>query len=189
MTTPKDDEQRWFAHFLGDEEDASAETKSEAEAARRTVEELRAWATAPVPYLSVDPAFVAHPGRPARLRTAWPWAMAAALIVIALGQVNFSFQVGDAVIAWGGTAPVPSRDAATGLADRLADLERAQAETLELLDAMAVKTMIIERELRNAAIALAHNQRVEAQTRLRDMEQLVRYSAAGGVFLPVGYNE
>lgn len=211
--TPMDDRSiRWIAHLMGEltpEEHAEVEQEmrenpEEAVELRGAFDGITQWAKQPVAHEAIDlnalTAEVQIPASKGR-RVVWPWALAAALLLVALVQGSFSFKIGDSTIAWG-----QSDDSAQEIADlegRITALtgfqERLAKDSLELYAAVGEATNslnTLEAELRIATTELASAQRQEAAVRHGDMRQLleliVETRAAlsyGGEFgaVPAGY--
>lgn len=225
MSSDKGREQRWFAYLLGDliSEEAQeveremADSPKEAEEFRNAFAVVGGWARSAETGQPVD--FEALTSRlegagfgeeyPAtywqRLRRlpfqAGPWA-AAALLILALSQVSFSFSIGDATFAWGLEAMEDQAGAnefaLSSVEDRLRAVEGLALEHDALLEAVAYETLTLERDLNNTVAHLLRNQQVEAHTRRQDMERLWLLSGAetrgggawdSGAVVPTVYRE
>lgn len=195
MIRNDDRDKRWLAYFLGDatpdeRERVEAELRDapdDAAAFRALVEGVSAWAKEPVPYVPVDlealeRAQAAACAQPAPPRLARVWfaraaALAAlALLVLGLSQVQFTLALGDTALHWGRqSAPEAttalSQDVQT-LTRQVQHLERVTEETGGKIQSLALRNAAVEEQFRNAAIRLAHNQRVEAQARYRGFQDL-----------------
>lgn len=195
MSRNDDRDKRWLAYFLGDatpdeRERVEAELRDgpdDAAAFRALVEGVSAWAKEPVPYVPVDldaleTAKAAGHAQTAPPRLARVWfaraaALAAlALVVLGLSQVQFTLALGDTALHWGrqGGPEATARVAqdVQSLTRQVQRLEWATEETGAKIQSLALRNAAVEEQFRNAAIRLAHNQRVEAQTRYRSFQDL-----------------
>jgi len=198
---PKDDQTtRWLAYLLGDldpDDAARAETEmrddpAKAEEVRRFFDATTDWAKRPVPESPIDMAELAartrgatgiRTGR-ARLRAVWPWAAAAAAVVLvaALSQASFSVQLGGAALAWG---TPPQTEAVTQLESEISALNQSYAElaadNLRLYDGFdefVFSLQQLQTQLQIATAELVRNQEREAHTRYTDMQRLLEMTLA-----------
>ena len=225
MSPEKSRERRWFAYLLGNSiseeaeevEREMAESPKEAEAFQNAFELAGRWARSAEAGQPVDLEALTSRLEGAgygeeypvsywqRLRRlpfqAGPWA-AAALLILALSQVSFSFSIGDATFAWGLEAMEDQAGAnefaSSSVEDRLSAVERLAVEHDELLEAVAYGTLTLERDLNDTVAHLLRNQQVEAHTRRQDMERLWLLSGADtrggavwetGAVVPTVYRE
>ena len=205
MSSEKSREQRWFAYLLGDStageaqevEREMAESPKEADEFRNAFETVGGWARSAEAGQPVDLEALTSRLEGARfgeeypasnwqrLRRlpfqAGPWA-AAALLILALSQVSFSFSIGDATFAWGLEAADDQEGAGefalSAVEDRLGAVEGLAVEHDELLEAVAYETLTLGRDLNDTVAHLLRNQQVEAHTRRQDMERLWLLSGA-----------
>ena len=154
---------------------------------REAFDGITAWAKAHVDDAPVDVEAILNAGAPSRTATPspgawhslrWPIAVAAvALLVFSLSQLSFSVTYGGVTYAWG----IPDRPAGEGqngelasdaLVERTLALEAKNAELLEFIEAVALRTLQAEEQFEFVAAELFYAQRLEAQSRHRDMRFL-----------------
>lgn len=111
--------------------------------------------------------------------------VAASILLLALTQLQFSVSVGDSAFSWGMDAnrDVPEMPAqvepnltATSLIKRVEVLEQAASEMGSAVEALALQDTRLAESFKQNTLELAHYQRVESQARLRDMQQLMRWT-------------
>lgn len=187
MKETDDKEKRWLAYFLdelpeSDRARVEAELEAAPEEARAmegVVRDVRDWsrpaADAPATNLAsiYDAAESASPPGPSgwrRARAVLPWA-AAAVFAVVLSQANVSIGFGDTTLGWGAQ---PNAERVAVLEEQLGALEGRAAEDAEYIDAVASRLLDLERTVTLATTQLAEGQRIEAATRYRDIERLIR---------------
>ena len=183
-------EERWMAYYLDELEPderavVEAELKAspdEAAAYRQFVEAVADWATEPIPCEPLSAADIretvsarqaCHPSPPSR-RLAWACGLAAAVLVV-MGVVlaGGSVTVGGATVSWGPQRAGESEQLAA-VAQQLHALEQLIAENRGQIQAVGIQNAALANEFRYATAQLAREQRIETQTRYRDVKQVAQ---------------
>jgi hypothetical protein len=194
MDTDNNREERWYAYFLGDlnanealevEAEMRAHPETAAEA-RTAFEQLQAWSAEPVPYEPFNLNAVSHKDvlqfqseYGIKRRKRWAWLrptplIAAAVLLLALTQVQFTISAGGNTFTWGQkpVAESPVQED-TEMASRLETLEQAAAEIGSAIEELEVRDSIMVEQFEHNASELARNQQLESQARLRDMQRMM----------------
>jgi hypothetical protein len=150
-------------------------------------EALREWAARPIAFEPLDPraitaghsASMAYPARrwfPGK--AVWTLA-AAALLMLAVGQLRFTIDFDDAQFHWGrGTdSPVAAKEL-DEIKGRLAELTDHSARTQAELERLAQFAWTSNNALKATVASLEAAQQLESLTRLRDMRHIVELAAA-----------
>lgn len=185
---------KWLEYFLSDlppEERDRVEKEIEgdparADALKRQLEAMTSWAKESTPHSPIDMAALMEEigekpyasGAPILFRRALPWAVAAALLLVAVTQGNFNIQFGDSTFAWG--TPPQSTEQVTQLQAEIATLttsyEGLANENIflqnQLLD-MVGSFEQFEADMQFATNELARNQAREARTRYSDTQRIL----------------
>lgn len=191
MTFDQEREQRWIAYALGDldpeeREAIQAEMAKDPETAasvQHAVNLVRQWAKSPVELPeSPTSAVERESGKRAGAMQSvprWFWgAAAAALLLVAVAQTQFTLTVGDTTFSWGATEQQALDNGVSErldlVADRLAALETQSQDTVAALQSYFVQNVALERDFREAVAQLERNQQIESLTRYEDMRRLVQ---------------
>lgn len=202
MSTNDPRDERWIAYLLGEcepdeREKIEAEMRAipdEAARVRALVEGVSDWVGEPTPYSPVDLEELERrldvgtlTGSSKRWRLWAPLAVAAALVVVALTQVQFTVEWGDTALHWGQETPDVETAMNTAqldtLAQRIGELEQAALETNRYIEALAIQDLVLDDQLRNATTRLAHGQRMTAQS-VQDAFVLAGYQDSWPPALP-----
>jgi hypothetical protein len=197
METENNREERWYAYLLGDT-DAVESQKVEAEMrahpeeaaeARHAFEQLHAWSAEPVEYEPFDLSSVPHKDAVQiqsefgiKRRKRWAWLrpnplIAAAVLLLALTQVQFSISAGGNTFAWGNN-PVAESPVQNDveMVSRLETLEKAATEIESAIEVLGVRDSVMAERFEQDTTQLARNQQLESQARLRDMHRMMLWT-------------
>jgi anti-sigma factor RsiW len=109
----------------------------------------------------------------------WVWGVAAAaLLLIALGQVQFTVTVGGTTFTWGSARQVSDATPDAALASKVEELAAKHAAAEQQLAFMRNQYEALVHSVKGTTEALAYSQQVESATRYRDVQQLLQL--AGG---------
>jgi len=193
METDKNREERWYAYLLGDlgdteARDVEAEMASypkEAAEVRRAFKDTNSWAKEGVGYVPFDASVIpSHEEEVAETvghrKTLWlrPASLvAAAVLLLALTQVQFTISNGDTSFTWGSDdateTPVTANDK---LMPRLDSLEQAITSFENAIQALDERDSLLVEQFERNALDLARTQRLESQARLRDMDEIIKWT-------------
>ena len=204
MNTEQDArDRRWIAHYLGEDDPkdrvrTEAELRASQETAsqyRRLIEGVEAWAHEPVPYTplkmeegDLEGARLGGKSNEGSLRSRiirffaparWTWGLAAAaLLVFAVMQLDFTLKLGRAELAWGesaGSAAIgPLGRNVVLLQEKIQDLELASEVNRAQIREIAFHNLVLQETLRASTAELAFYQQTETRRRYHDIENLMR---------------
>jgi anti-sigma factor RsiW len=183
MRPTNEQQDRWIAYLVGeipegDRAAIEAELAAHPEAAaelRRVVDAASGWAKAPV---SAGESDVVLYRANASTRRPRPWyalpigLAAAAALMFAVSQANFTVSFGDTKLSWGASGPVVSAPIESSPA--FAALQERDANLGEIVEALAVQTALLQENFDSATNELAYTQYVDRQTRYQEMQQLLQ---------------
>ena len=200
--TIHDDGQRdkWLAYALGELPEAEragveaelAADPGELERLQQTIATVRAWAREAASGEAADVSAIVSEARHGGSRRdtnagqsilsgvpRWVWGVAAAaLFLIALGQVQFSVTVGGATFAWGSAQHVSDATPDPALAAKVEELAARHAAAEQQLALMRNQYEALVHSVKGTAEALAYSQQVESATRYRDVQQLLQLAGS-----------
>jgi len=190
---------KWLAYALGELPEAEragveaelAEHPEEWQRLQQTVAAVHAWAGDAASTEASDvTAIVAEACRADRPRgdctgqplaagvPRWVWgAAAAALLLIALGQVQFTVTVGSTTFAWGTAAHAPDSQPVAALESKVKELTAKHDAAERQLTFMRNQYDALAHNVQSTAEALAYSQQVESATRYRDVQQLLQLAS------------